>query len=217
MRIIAHRGAWCSGDSRHDVIYQNTIWSFYNAERFKADAVETDIRKCGCGRLLLSHDAFEGCACKRKPWLSEILRFGERMDLYLEIKEKNLASEVLESTLRSRHEAGFVYTSFIWSELWKVRKMHNKARIGLLWGEDSRIPRFLVTSAAYFVGAESIQISFELLRKDPGLVKYFKSKGFIVCSYTVNEIDDMHFAKKTGLDAIFTDFPERAKKFLQKQ
>lgn len=215
MLVIAHRGAWFNGDKTIDVIYQNTWQAFDDADALGLRAVEADIRRCVCGELLLSHDPFTGCACKRFARLYDLLPFGEWMDLHLEIKEKDLVKDILKNTLPLRHENAIIYSSFKWFELWKVRWLHQRARIGLLWGKkDKKIPKFLVFLAASLVGAERIHFDFELIKKNPSLVPYFRAKGFDIYAYTVNEEDDIGLARSLKLDGIFTDFPELAIKFL---
>jgi len=215
MLIIAHRGAWFNGDKIKDVIYQNTLQSFRDADDMGFDAIEADIRKCSCGELLLSHDPFEGCACKRLTSLSEILPIGEWTDLHLEIKEKSLVKDILKRTLPLRHEQAIVYSSFKWLELWKIRRLHKRARVGLLLGEDElKIPKFAVKLAACLVGAENIHIDIEIIKENPSLVSYFRNNGFLVYAFTVNEVDDIMLARKWDLDGIFTDCPSMAIKFL---
>ncbi len=201
MIIIAHR--------------RNTMRAFYRAVEMNCDAVETDIRKCACGKLVLSHDKFGDHTCEEFPNLWDILRFGKQMDLHIEIKEKDLLGSILRITSQSKYQMRFIYSSFRWFELWKLRRLHKNARIGLLWGESAKmLPKFLVRLAAYLVGAESVHISIKLIKKDSSLVSYFRGKGFAVYSYTVNEIEDIILARTTGMDGIFTDFPDRAMKIL---
>lgn len=215
MIVIAHRGAWFNGDKIKDIIYQNTMQSFRDADDSDLDAVEADIRKCACGALLLSHDEFSGCACKRLATLQDLLPLGEWMDVHLEIKEKGLAADVLRLTLPLRHEQAIIYSSFKWSELLKIKRLHGRARIALLLGKDEiKIPKFLVLLAALLIGAESIHIDIELIKDNQQLVAYFRSKGFTVRAYTVNEIDEIMLSRKLDLDGIFTDYPQRAIKFL---
>lgn len=215
MLVIAHRGAWFNGDKAKDTIYQNTIQAFKDADDLDLDAVEADIRKCSCGKLLLSHDKFEGCACKRLTSPEEILPLGEWMDLHLEIKENGLAKDILKLTLPLRHEQAMIYSSFKWLELCKIKSLHKRARIGLLLGDnEKRIPKFAVLLAARMMGAESIHIDIELIKENPLLVMYFRERGFLVYAYTVNEMDDIMLAKRLDLDGIFSDYPRRAIKFL---
>jgi glycerophosphoryl diester phosphodiesterase len=47
------------------------------------------------------------------------------------------------------------------------------------------------------------------------LVKEAHSLGLIVCTWTVNEIEDMENMIDAGVDGIITDYPNRAKKVLE--
>ena len=207
MLIIAHR--------------QNTYEELLLAKELGLDAAEVDVRHClfnNCNKLVLAHDpVYTRVEHENLVELRNVLQFGEWMDLHLEIKDEVLAKEILQMVSNLRHRDHIIYSSFKWLELLKIRFLNPRARIGLLWsGEREKIPKCLVALAGKSTGAESIHLDFEMIRKNPSLVMYFRKKSFLVYSYTVNEIDDIVLARNYSLDGIFTDRPMYAKEVLEK-
>ena len=144
MLIIAHRGA--SGREP-----ENSYEAFETALELEADAAEADLRKCGyCGRIVLSHDPVDVPEKHRNSFaLKDFLSssFAEWMDLHLEIKEKGIVDEIFALTGKAAFKDHIIYSSFLWDELWRIRRKFRRARIGLLWGQTKlRIPRWLVTA-----------------------------------------------------------------------
>lgn len=224
MLIIAHRGASLAET-------ENTRAAFEAAAEVGADAVETDLRGCRfCGRLALSHDAI-----KKKEQCENTLAFedflqikiqgaylplsdtemflGEKLDLYLEIKESWLIKKVLDMTRELRFRDHIIFSSFKWLELFKFRRRNKRLRIGLLWDQNKiKIPRWFVAFCAKYLGAKSVHLQFEGLSLED--VMYFRTRGFSVYAFTVNKFEDIYLAWQWDLDGIFTDAPAYAREVL---
>lgn len=211
--IIAHRGA--SGSE-----LENSYEAFKMALEMEADAVETDVRKCRfidkngkeCGRIVLSHDPIDSLE-KHKNFLTlkDFLAadFAEWMDLHLEIKEKGIVDEMFALTRAVNFKDHIIYSSAQWTELWKVRRSHKNARIGMLWNQnETKAPKWSTVLVGKILGAESIHLNFHDL--DEKTVMYFRKRSFLVYAYTVNTDEEIDKARKLDLDGIFTDYPARA-------
>ena len=212
MLVIAHRGA--SGREP-----ENSYEAFQTALELEAEAVEADLRKCKyCGQIVLSHDRVDVFkkhqnSLTLKDFLSS--DFAEWMDLHLEIKEKGIINEIFALTGEVAFKDHIIYSSFRWSELWKIRRKYRRARIGLLWDwAETKLPIWLTAVCGKVLGAESVHLNFENLGKKT--VTYFRKKGFLVYAYTVNSVDEIAMARNLGLDGIFTDYPDLARDVLSK-
>ena len=204
MLIIAHRGASA-------LEKENTLDAFQLAEELGAHAVETDVRRCqACRKLFLSHDAIKSCVEHRfQARFADFLDFGQRMELHIELKEKNLLRDVLRFTRKVRFFHKIIFSSFLWKELWTLRFLEPAVRIALLYGDGTKkIPMWAAASCAKLLGAEGIDMDLSLLDKDK--VRYFQRRGLMVCAYTVNKEEDLIYAHFLGLDGIFTDNPAYA-------
>lgn len=190
---------------------ENTLEAFELAEELGACAVEADVRRCpDCRNLFLSHDAINSCGeHKFLARFAEFLDFGQRMELHIELKAKGLIRDVLKFARKERFFHKIIFSSFLWTELLKLRFLEPAARISLLYGDETKkIPIWAVASCAKLLGAEGIDIDLGLLDKDKA--RYFQRRGFRVCAYTVNKEEDLIYAHFLGLDGIFTDNPAYA-------
>lgn len=206
MKIIAHRGA--AGTYR-----ENSRESFAAAYEMGAFALETDIRRCSeCWKLKLSHDPIRSEEeCSGLADFTDVLDFGESMELVLEIKETGIIREVIAITEQLRFRDKIIYSSFLWGELWKISLSGRAKRLGLLWDSaEKKIPRSLVGFIAKLMGAKSIHLDFTMILNDRSLVIYFRERGFEVFAYTVNSVWEIETACSLNLGGIFTDYPAYA-------
>ncbi|KKT41701.1 MAG: hypothetical protein UW30_C0005G0015 [Candidatus Giovannonibacteria bacterium GW2011_GWA2_44_13b] len=206
MKIIAHRGA--SGTYR-----ENTIEAFQAAYEMEATSIETDVRRCPeCWKLKLAHEPIRSEEeCEALADFADILPYGEKMELILELKERGICKEaaIIADNLRWRDKITF--SSFLWKELWRTKQTSPRSNIGLLWDQDAKnIPKYLVALAGNFLGASSIHLDIEMLKRNENLAAYFKKKHFNVYAYAVNSEPEIMFANKLNLDGIFTDYPAYA-------
>lgn len=206
MLIIAHRGA--SGTE-----IENTDQAFQAAYEMGANVIEVDLRRCPfCWKLKLAHDPIVSEEeCEELADFGQVLEFGQKMELIIELKERGLCKEaaIIADNLRWRDKITF--SSFLWMELWRTKQTSPRSNIGLLWDQNAKnIPRFLVMLAGNFLGASSVHLDIEILKRDESLAKYFQKKRFKVYAYTANSESEIQFANKLNLDGIFTDYPAYA-------
>ena len=229
MLIIAHRGA--SGTYE-----ENSREAFQAALEMDADAVETDVRRCVChGILKLSHDPIqEKQNCEKLLSFKDFLQIkargrylplsdletdiGEEFALHIEIKDKGLLHDILNITQDLRYRKDFIFSSFLWLELLKMRWLNHGARIGLLWNpKEIALPCWLVALAGKILSAESIHIELDTLTQ--AMVHYFRRKRFAVYAYSAEPIsprDQIAKAAFLDVDGIFTDYPAYSRDYLSK-
>jgi glycerophosphoryl diester phosphodiesterase len=100
--------------------------------------------------------------------------------------------------------AWVVCSSFHWAMLRALRAAAPWARLGVLCDEDPR-PRGLAVAAE--VGAEAVIPGRRWV--DAGVVAAAHARGYAVWVWTVNEPGEMRRLAALGVDAVFSDFPER--------
>ena len=206
MKIIAHRGASATCP-------ENTIEAFAAALKMDANAIETDIRKCPhCRKLKLSHEPIQSeNECKKLTDFASMLGFGQSMELVLELKEEGLYEDILRASENCSWPEKITISSFLWMELWCLRRSSRNVRIGILCDDTAGIiQKSLLLLVVKLIGAGSIHLDFAMIKKENGLAAYFKSKNIEVWGYAVNSEEDIRLAKKLNLDAIFTDYPAYA-------
>ena len=229
MDYIAHRGA--SGYAP-----ENTVESFREALRLGCRKFEFDVQLSRDGRLVVAHDYrlppgalmgrqiaemdFEeiravpvpGKFAEKYPkarvpsleetldilaapgnWLNAEIKNEE--DRYPGIEEKTLAA------LKTRN-ADFLISSFDVPVLERVRRLDEKIALGVLWKGDFKEGLELARK----LKAASININQK--RCSPDFARLAHENGLKLMLYTVNDKTAALELEKTGVDAVFTDFPD---------
>jgi glycerophosphoryl diester phosphodiesterase len=225
---IGHRGA-----AGH--LPENTMPSFEHALALGADALEFDVALSRDGRPVVIHDdtldrTTTGCGlveqmlfadlCKLDagswkghatllPSLAEVLEeYAPRTLLNLEIKASlrraELVDACLEEVVRLRAERAVVFSSFDHDALRLVRHLMPKARIGVL-GDMTGIEAAFACAAE--IGAENIHPPIFLVNRT--FVERAHRAGLKVWTWTANPPEAIQHAIDSGVDGIFTDYPER--------
>lgn len=156
MRLIAHRGFAA-------VAPENTIGAV-RAAADRADAVEFDVRRCGSGELVVFHDdtvdrvtdatgRVADCSLEDLqshtvldsdetiPTLAELLEaLPPDVNVNLELKDEDIAADVLETLAHADVPNRVVVTSFLVPELRRVRDLEPSQPTGLLVSRDQRQP-----------------------------------------------------------------------------
>ncbi len=229
---IAHRGA--SGRAP-----ENTHAAFAAALALGAEAIELDCQLSSDGELVVIHDetldrttdgggpvgdrtaaelatldagawfdpSYRG---ERIPRLADVLMQldGKRVTLNVEIKsardvgriEPKLAALVSDA----RAAEWVVFSSFHTEAVRAMRAAAPWARLGVLCDED---PRDRGLALALEVGAEMLIPGRRWI--DPRIVEETHVRGLDVWVWTVNEPGEMRRLIALGVDAIFSDWPER--------
>jgi glycerophosphoryl diester phosphodiesterase len=228
---IAHRGA--SGRAP-----ENTRAAFAAALDLGAEAIELDVQLSADGELVVIHDetldrTTDGAgpvgdrsaaelaaldagvwfapefAGERIPRLADVLaQVRDRVTLNVEIKsarDLGVIEPKLAALVAAEHAAEWVVFSSFHSE--GVRNMRAAApwaRLGVLCDED---PRTRGLALANEVNAEMLIPGRRWL--DARIVEEAHVRGLDVWVWTVNEPGEMRRLIALGVDALFSDYPER--------
>jgi len=229
--VIAHRGA--SGTRP-----ENTLLAFRRAAELGAPMVELDAQLTRDGEVVVIHDftldrTTDGTGAVRDRTLAEIRRLdagrwfdpgfaGERVPTLAEVLaavplgvnvelkpvgEDGLEACALEVVESAGALARVVFSSFDLGILERLRARSRSAAIGLLW-EDDTITQAL--QCANRVAATALHLRKDALHD--ATIATVAAAGLRVRVWTVNDQAEMEALVAAGVDAVFTDYPER---FLQ--
>jgi glycerophosphoryl diester phosphodiesterase len=228
VQVIAHRGA--SGTCP-----ENTLPAFRRAVEVGAHMVELDVQLTADGHPVVIHDTTlrrttSGRGAVRRRTLAEIAaldagswfspRFaGARVPtlravlaeiaipINVELKaagDDGLERHVLEAVDEAGALRRVVFSSFDAESLRRLRALAPAADLGVLWSGRAYAKALALADG---LGAKSVH-----LRKDsvvPAAVAAAHDAGLSVRVWTVNTAADLAFLTSTGVDGVFTDYPER--------
>jgi glycerophosphoryl diester phosphodiesterase len=225
-QIIGHRGAMGHAP-------ENTVLSVQKALALGVDGVEIDVFRCQSGEIVVFHDKklnkltngkgkieqktwiqlqeLQVMGSEPIPVLKEIIPLIDgRVRLNIELKGKNTSRgvfNIMQTAVESgRWKTNQLYvSSFDWEELREFRKLTNQFEIAVLTDKNplDAIP------VAHELGAFAINPNHKKLTQD--MIKQIQGEGFEVLTWAVNDTARMKELTSWGVDAIITDFPDRAK------
>lgn len=234
-QIWAHRGA--SGHAP-----ENTLDAFALAAELKADGVELDVQFTKDRQLVVIHDEridrtsdgtgfvsamtleelrkydynkthpeFPHCDI---PTLEDVFKLLKPTGLSINIELKTginfypgIESAVIELVERYGLEDRVIYSSFNHESIIRVKALRPEAECGFLYSNG--IVDVVSYAAAYHVEALHPAV---YNMKYPGFVEACKEKGIKIHTWTVNSENEIEQMRQYGVDAVITNFPERARK-----
>ena len=176
----------------------------------------------------------------RIPTLSELLDFtcwpnNEKLYLLLEIKSgpalaaKNTVRRIVDEVHRKKLESRTVLHSFDWDLLKECQRVAPEIPCSFLselpgkddetsdeYSDDNTpdfasfdisIPKAVANHKGQMWCPEFNDVTVELVQEAHEL-------GLVVCTWTVNEIEDLENMVDAGVDGIITDYPDRAQRIL---
>jgi len=222
--MIGHRGAM-------GYETENTLASINKAVALGAAMIEIDVFQIASGELVVFHDneldrlsnatgpitSFTWEALQEVvlegghsiPLLKTVLdQLAGKAALNIELKGPNTAAPVaslLKSYLShgSWEEEGLLISSFDWALLFETRKLLPKISIGVL----TEGPPLEAIPVAKQLSAVAINPYYKDL--DATIVAQIHAAGFKVYTWTVNTPEDLKNTKTLGVDAVFTNYPDR--------
>ncbi len=236
--IWAHRGASAYAP-------ENTIPAFNLALDQGADGIELDVQRTADGVLVVIHDetidrtsngfgrvvnlefeelrrmdfsnGFIGHLNVRIPTLHEVLHLisGTNAGLNVELKnsvepypgmELEAAAMVDEFGLTDR----VVFSSFYHPSLANLRGVVPPSQIGVLYSDGLYNP----WEYAHWMGAGAVHPDWTALRQTD-YVRLAHEAGIKVNVWTVDEEKDVAHALEIGVDALVTNFPDRARRVVR--
>lgn len=229
-RVIAHRGASAQAP-------ENTLAAFIKAKQLGLNWVEFDVMLAATGEAIIFHDdklerTTNGkgsiitsqydylktldagtwfnpiFSTQRIPSLEEVLHVlhTQQLAANLEIKplpgqEQATVQRIFKILTTTPLPPSLLISSFSPQVLRLVRKISPSSLIGVLldeWQTDWQ--HFCIE-----VNATSVNINQALLTAER--VKEIKQQGYLLLTYTVNNIERAHQLLSWGVDAIFSDCP----------
>ncbi|MGA0383609.1 MAG: glycerophosphodiester phosphodiesterase [Flavobacteriaceae bacterium] len=228
--VIGHRGAM-------GYETENTLASIDKAVELGVPMIEIDVFKIASGELVVFHDdevdkltdgsgpieamnleevkalTLEGG--HRIPTLIDVLdTLNARTSLNIELKGSNTADDsvrIVREYIESQRYTldQFVFSSFKWGELERVRELDKSFDIAVLTGEDPPGEDPLdAISIAEELNAIAINPWFKRVTAEN--VQAIHDAGFKVFTYTVNELEDIALMRSYKVDGIFCNYPDRA-------
>lgn len=221
---IAHRGA--SGYEP-----ENTLRAFTRAVHLGSDMIELDVRRTRDRHLVVFHDFMLRRLAHtyrpvRKYMLHELKRFdigGEEipslLDVFsllkgkcqinIELKERGLARDLVESVKQYGMENDVLFSSFLHLELLRIKSLDRNLRIALLF-----LTRPASVHTAIKLGremqAEALTFRFKKIPKRflASLVREADENDLKINVCTINDPDDIEWLKTAGVHGIISDYPD---------
>jgi glycerophosphoryl diester phosphodiesterase len=237
LKVFGHRGS--PGFPRFG---ENTLTSFRKALAAGADGFELDVRRCADGTIVVIHDAridrtTNGTGFVRNmtypslshfdagygdviPRLSDVFdEFGSRCAINVELKEDDLAQEVT-SMCRERALSKVVLSAFdsddsdksassSWTDLAPVAADIETALLVSSYKLRRIGPASLMESALR-IGARGIHPAREAVTTE--VVTLAHAASLSVRVWTVNHASEAQRLREIGVDALFSDYPDRCLK-----
>ena len=182
------------------VIHDNTLDRTTSGSGPVADATR---------ETLQSLDAGDGATI---PTLAQVMDcVAGRAGLNIELKGAGTAGFVA-AAIANRVQAGesdwgdFIVSSFHHGWLQAVRTLEPKIPVGALY---LGVPVDLAASAEA-LGAVAVHLGLDFI--DPAMVDDAHARGLAVYVYTVNSEADLRRMGELGVDGVFTDYPDRARR-----
>lgn len=217
---IGHRGA--AGHAAG-----NTLLSMETALRLGVDVVEIDVQQTCDGGLVVLHDlelhpstSGRGPVSGKSlddirrlrtvpggepiPTLDEVIAcVNGRAGLMIEFKVAGIVAQTIELVRQAGFPGAVYYASFLHEELLAVRALDAKAQtIALLEGTPVNMTAFALDAEATHAGLSIHSLSRRFVDK-------LHDAGLQVFTYTVNEPEQIEFARWCGVEGLISNYPER--------
>ncbi len=224
MRIIGHRGA--SGYAP-----ENTLEAFELAIRQGVSMIELDVHRCATGELVVIHDervdrTTDGTGLVSEMTLDEIKKLNvgngnqvptleevfeavaRRVKINIEIKGRKVAQPLAEMLSKFMFEKEwnpnyFIVSSFDHEQLKQFHALLPRIRTGILFESFPSDYQQLLQEVKPF----SIHIPANIYTIE--LVDTIHKAGLEAWVYTVNETKVFEKLQAMGVDAVFTNYPDR--------
>lgn len=231
--VWAHRGAsgYCP---------ENTLPAFQKAFEMGADGIELDVQMTKDGGLVVCHDetidrtsngsgrikdktlaelkaldfscgqkAFTGVTI---PTMREVFELLAPTDMIINIELKTgivfypgMTEKLLELTSECDFSDRVIYSSFNHYTIKHMREIAPESRLGFLYADGTiDMPSYALKHGVQALHPALYNIQF------PGLIDECHQKGLAVNVWTVNDEEHLELCCKAGVDAIITNYPDKA-------
>ncbi len=217
MLKVGHRGARAYEP-------ENTLRSFQKAIELGADAIELDVRKSKDNYIVVIHDdniekttngeglvsnlnlnqikSYSANKNEKIPTLEEALDFiGNRVKVFVELKELGLEEKVLDIIYRKGLENSVVIVSFLEGVLKRTRELDAKVEIGLVYAKHKNPIKAALELKAQFL------LGFYRFVHTTNVQKAHEN-GIKIIVWTINSAQEVADFKEKGVDGIASDKPD---------
>lgn len=220
MLMIGHRGA-------KGYAPENTLLSVRKAMELGVDCVEVDVHLLGEDLIVLHDETLERTTNghgrlenysfeeirrldaglgEKIPTLQEVLAVTHGVvDLNIELKGKGSSDaliKILDNPLFDDHEK-LLISSFLIEELRTLRAWNSGLKIGVLASHN------LDESFDWCIKLKAFSLHINRQQLTLDIIKKAHRSGLKLYVYTVNDRKEMERMEKIGVDAVFSDFPDR--------
>ena len=231
--VWAHRGA--SGHAP-----ENTLTAFQKAFEMGANGIELDVQMTKDGELVVCHDETIDrtsnrssdlkdmtlaelksldFSCGQKdfagvtiPTMREAFELIAPTDMIINIELKTgivfypgMAEKLLELTSECRFSDRVIYSSFNHYTIKHIREIAPEAKLGFLYADGTiDMPSYAIKHGVQALHPALYNIQF------PGFIEECHQRGLAVNVWTVNEEEHLVLCCKAGVDAIITNYPDKA-------
>lgn len=231
--VWAHRGASAYAP-------ENTMSAFLLARRLGADGVELDVHLTADGEVVVCHDAdikrtSNGTGLieeltlsqlkeydfgyaqafgtrfkdERVPTLREVYAATVPYGVVVNVELKDTRPEIVEKVLALTKECGaedaVIYSSFNHGYLKQLKSLAPTAPIAPLYGTVEEY-----TSLGTSLGATALHPAYGGVLADADYVKNAHAAGLRVHPYTPNGVAELTALTEMGVDAVITNYPDKA-------
>lgn len=193
MKIIGHRGA-------KGLAPENTASSILKALECNVDMIEIDVRYHN-SNFVLSHSPTtnSGNYCSLNDGLTSI---NGQVPVILEIKEFEVLNDKFIDII-NQYEGKIIFSSKKFSVLYELHKRMPEVQLAI----TEKWSSIRAVAEASLLHTEQIHQNHNWLWSS--FVRSMKQRGFEIYAYTVNSTERAQELKEWGVDAIFTDYPNR--------
>lgn len=231
--VWAHRGA--SGYAP-----ENTLPAFQKAFQMGADGIELDVQMTKDGELVVCHDETIGrtsngsgwikdktlaelkaldFSCGQKdfagvtiPTMREVFELLAPTDMIINIELKTgivfylgMTKKLLDLTSECGFSDRVIYSSFNHYTIKHIREIAPEAKLGFLYADGTiDMPSYAIKHGVQALHPALYNIQF------PGFIEECRQRGLAVNVWTVNEEEHLGLCCKAGVDAIITNYPDKA-------
>jgi glycerophosphoryl diester phosphodiesterase len=228
--ITAHRA--CKGHAP-----ENTLVGIRAALKLGADAMEIDVHCTRDGVPVLLHDStvdrttdgrgeiaslslrqarkLDAGGGESIPALRDVLKeIDGRALLVVEVKALDIEEAVLAAVARARALDWCVVHSFLPRVVERFRTLEPRMPCSLLVAEQRVADWARLFEFALSLGAQGVAVHYSDVT--PERVRAAHLRDLRVSTWTVNKRDDVRRVAAAGVDAITSDYPDRARRWLPK-
>jgi glycerophosphoryl diester phosphodiesterase len=200
--LLGHRGARVSSE-----IPENTFASFDLALDHGCDGFEFDVRRTACGTAVVCHDPKVGklaiarsqaTQLRELPRLTDVIeQYGGRGFLNVELKVKDLESNVLTALGQFPPQRGYVVSSFIPDVVMELEARSSSVTLGIICETPAQLAGWRKLPVDCVIPEQSLV--------DRSLVLDVQRAGLRIFVWTVNDPEAMRRLAAWGVDGIISD------------